>query len=141
MNTASIPTMAHWPVIFLLLRVVLTTLFWSDVFLGIAKFNEFAGAVQRAGLPYPRFVAAATIVFLGVASLLVITNFHNWGWIAAGALAVFTLLTIPYGHAFWTFPQPRRTQELHFVLEHISVVGGLLLLIAVFFSDMGASPV
>ncbi|MFS8048721.1 DoxX family protein [Rhizobium sp. BR 314] len=141
MNTAVIHSLADWPLIFLTLRIVLTTLFWSDVFLGIAKFNDFAGAVQRAGLPYPRFVAAAAIVFLSVTSLLVITNFNQWGWIAASALVVFTLLTIPYGHAFWTFPQPRRAQELHFVLEHISVVGGLLLLIAVFLSNAGVSPV
>jgi transmembrane protein len=140
MNTASIQSVLDSPLAFLLLRVVLTTLFWSDVFLGITRFDAFVGAVQRARLPFPRFVAAATIVFLSVASFLVITNFNQWGWIAAGALVLFTLLTIPYGHAFWTFPEPRRTQELHFVLEHFTVVGGLLLLIMVFLKNAGMSP-
>lgn len=60
-------------------------------------------------------------------SLLVITNMAKLGWIGAVALALFTRMTIPFGHAFWTFPEPRRTAELHIALEHVTVIGGLLL--------------
>lgn len=123
------------PLMFLLVRILLTTLFWSEVLLGLVKFNAFVEAVQRVDLPCPCFVAAGTILLQAIASFLIITDFNQWGWFGAGALAIFTLLTIPFGHAFWKFPEPRRTQEFHFVLEHISVVGGLLLLILMFWSN------
>ncbi|MDW7571702.1 hypothetical protein RZN32_31255, partial [Klebsiella pneumoniae] len=51
----------------------------------------------------------------------------GYGWIGSGMLIVFTLLTIPLGHAFWAFSEPRRTGEFHIALEHITVVGGLIM--------------
>src|SRR3546814_6308450 len=60
-------------------------------------------------------------------SALVITNFAGLGWIGAFGLAVFLLLTIPIGHPFWKFEEPKRTGEFHIALEHITVVGGLML--------------
>lgn len=115
------------PATFVVARIVLTTLFWSEVILGLTKFPVFVEAMKRVSLPFPTFFAVMTILVQLVGSLLLITDVNHWGWFGAGMLGVFTLLTIPYGHAFWKFPQPRRTQELHFVLEHITVVGGLLL--------------
>lgn len=134
-------SIADSPLMFLFVRIMITTLFWSEVFLGLINFNAFAGEVQRVGLPCPRFVAAGAIVLQGVASFLIITDFNQWGWYGAGALSIFTLLTIPFGHAFWRCSEPRRTQELHFVLEHISLVGGLLLLIMIFWMNSGITPV
>ena len=48
-------------------------------------------------------------------------------WLGAGALAVFTLLTIPVAHRFWELQGDIAFMEKMFVFEHISVVGGLIL--------------
>lgn len=109
------------------LRVVLTLLFWSAGMFGLFNFAAVAMEVHELGLPYAPLLAGATILLQLGASLLVITNFQKLGWIGALALAGFTLLTIPFGHAFWTFTEPRRTAELHIALEHVTVIGGLLL--------------
>lgn len=109
------------------LRVVLTLLFWSAGIFGLFNFAAVANEVRQLGLMYETFIAGATILLQLGGSLLVITNFKKLGWIGAIALACFTLLTIPLGHAFWTFPEPRRTAELHIALEHMTVIGGLLL--------------
>lgn len=58
-------------------------------------------------------------------SLLVILN--RWTWLGAGALGVFTALTIPIAHTFWTMEEPLKTVEFYIVMEHITVIGGLML--------------
>ena len=108
-------------------RIVLTTLFWSAGIFGLFNFRVIVAEMESVSLPMPVFFAVATICVQLIGSVLIITNWHHLGWLGAGALGVFTLLTIPYGHAFWTHPEPRRTEEFHIVLEHITVVGGLLL--------------
>ncbi|MGV3549241.1 DoxX family protein [Rhizobium sp.] len=108
-------------------RIVLTTLFWSAGIFGLFNFRVIVGEMVSVSLPKPEFFAVGTIGVQLVGSALIITNWHGLGWLGAGALGVFTLLTIPFGHAFWTHPEPKRTQEFHLVLEHITVVGGLLL--------------
>ena len=46
--------------------------------------------------------------------------------VCAGALALFTLATIPLAHAFWTLPPEAAFGERLIAEEHISVVGGLI---------------
>lgn len=110
-----------------LLRAVLTLLFWSAGIFGLFNFAAVTSEVHALGLAYEAVIAGATIALQLGGSLLVITNFRKLGWVGAVALACFTLLTIPLGHAFWSFPEPRRTAELHIALEHVTVIGGLLL--------------
>lgn len=110
-----------------LLRAVLTLLFWSAGLFGLLNFSQVASEVREVGLPNETLIASATILLQLGGSLFVIFDFAKLGWLGALALAGFTLLTIPFGHAFWTFAEPRRTAELHIALEHLTVVGGLLL--------------
>lgn len=109
------------------LRILMTMLFWSAGIFGLFNFAAVVAEVHAFGLPLERLVAGATIALQLGASLLVITNAAGLGWTGAVALALFTVLTVPFGHAFWTFPEPRRTAELHIALEHLTVVGGLLM--------------
>jgi transmembrane protein len=105
-------------------RVVLTFIFWSS---GFAKLIDFSGAVaemERFGvLPAMPMAIAVIIVQLGGAAL-VISGRHVW--LGAGALGVFTLLTIPIAHAFWTMTGEAAFLEMMFAFEHIAVVGGLM---------------
>lgn len=107
-----------------LARIVLTFMFWSS---GLAKLIDFNGGIAEMvhfGLePGALFNVATIIVQIG-GSLLIILN--RWTWLGAAALAVFTAATIPLAHAFWTMQEPAKTAEFHVVMEHISIIGALM---------------
>jgi len=107
-----------------LARIVLTFGFWAS---GLAKLIDFqAGAAEMAhfGLePAAAFNIAVIITQIGGSALIIM---NRWTWLGAGALAVFTLLTIPIAHNFWAMEEPFRTMEFHVAMEHITVIGGLM---------------
>ena len=115
------------PFVIVAAKVVLTCVFWMAGLFGVFNFKIIVQEMIDANLPSPRFFAVATIATQLTGSALIITNFAGLGWLGAGALAIFLLLTIPIGHAFWKFKEPKRTHEFHIALEHVSVVGGLML--------------
>jgi len=43
------------------------------------------------------------------------------------ALVLFLALAIPIAHPFWQMSEPNRTFEFYVVLEHISLIGGLMI--------------
>ncbi|WP_275789918.1 DoxX family protein [Pararhizobium gei] len=108
----------------ILARIVLTYIFWAS---GIAKLVDFDAAVAEMshfGLePAPLYAVAVIVTQLG-GSALIIAN--RWTWLGAGALAVFTALTIPIAHTFWTMQEPMKTIEFYVVMEHITVIGALM---------------
>lgn len=109
----------------LLARLLLTLMFWSS---GLAKLIDFSGGMAEMshfGLePAALFNILTITVQLG-GSLLII--FNRWTWLGTGALAVFTLLTIPLAHAFWRLEGEAAMMEMHVVVEHLSIVGALIL--------------
>ncbi|HEX7750685.1 MAG TPA: DoxX family protein [Bordetella sp.] len=109
----------------LLARVLLTFPFWLS---GLAKLLDFSGArgeMQHFGLEPTILFAVLTIAVQLLGSLLVITRIA--AWLGAGALIVFTLLTIPVAHDFWKMTGEAAFLNMMFVVEHIGMVGGLLL--------------
>jgi transmembrane protein len=105
-------------------RILLTYMFWAS---GIAKLVDFQAAVGEMahfGLNPPVAFAIATIIVQLAGSALIILN--RWTWLGAGALGIFTLLTIPIAHNFWTMEEPFKTIEFYVVMEHISIVGALM---------------
>lgn len=105
-------------------RILLTYMFWAS---GIAKLVDFqagVGEMAHFGLNPPAVFAIATIIVQLVGSALIILN--RWTWLGAGALGVFTLLTIPIAHNFWAMEEPFKTIEFYVVMEHISIVGALM---------------
>lgn len=126
MNQLLAAAAAH-PATELLFRVIVTTFFWMAGIFGVFNFRVIVDEMVAEKLPAPEVFAVATIATQLIGSALLISNFRGLGWLGAGALAVFTLLTIPIGHAFWTFAEPKRTAEFHIALEHITVIGGLLI--------------
>jgi transmembrane protein len=107
-----------------LARTLLTFAFWAS---GLSKLIDFnAGVTEMAhfGLEPAVVFNIATIATQLVGSALVILN--RWTWLGAGMLGIFTLLTIPLVHHFWTMEEPFRTLEFYVVMEHITVIGGLM---------------
>jgi len=105
-------------------RIALTFMFWAS---GLAKLFDFSSGVAEMvhfGLEPAWLFNLATVIVQLVGSLLIILN--RWAWIGAGALAVFTALTIPIAHNFWTMEEPFRTIEFYVVMEHITVIGALM---------------
>ncbi len=106
-------------------RIVLTLPFWGS---GISKAIDFQGAVaemSQYGLKPPVFIAILVIFTQLGGSLLVFANRRTWS--GAGALAIFTLLTIPIAHDFWNLKGDEAKFEFYFAVEHIALVGGLML--------------
>lgn len=107
----------------ILARVLLTFVFWSS---GLAKLFDFttnAAMMEGYGLQPGWLVNAITLTVLLSASLLIILD--RWTWLATGALAVFTLLTIPIAHPFWSMEGEKAFRHMTVAVEHISLVGGL----------------
>ena len=67
----------------------------------------------------------ATLGVQAIGSALVISN--RWTWLGAGALGVFTVLTIPIAHAFWTMSGQSALEAHHVAVEHMGMIGGLIL--------------
>ena len=108
-------------------KVVLTSFFWIAGIFGVLNFKVIVEEMVTARLPQPRLFAALTISCQLTGSFLVISNVAGLAWLGAGALAVFTLLCIPVAHPFWKMHDPEKTHSFHTALEHVSVVGGLML--------------
>ena len=127
MNTTPRPVAAilDSPVFGVLMRVVLTIPFWAS---GLAKLLDFGGAQAEMGMfglhPTAPFAIAVILTQL-LGSALVIHGRH--AWLGAGALAVFTLLTIPLVHAFWAKSGPEAVGSMHVAVEHLGICGGLAL--------------
>lgn len=113
------------PAVAVTARILLTLPFWGS---GLAKLIDFQGGVSEMahfGLePATAFNVATIIVQLG-GSLLIILNRQTW--LGAGALGVFTGLTILLVHDFWTMTEePFATIAFHTATEHIGMIGGLI---------------
>jgi len=95
---------------------------------GLDKAYDFAGAVaetQHFGLPFAAPLAALTIVVELGASLLILSGIYRW----AGALflAGFTLFATFVANRFWEMVPSQRFMTANSFFEHISLIGGLIL--------------
>lgn len=107
----------------ILARLLLTCVFWTA---GLGKLIDFsAGAAEMEGFGLtPGWAVNAAVLTLQLGgSLLIILD--RWTWLATGALAAFTLLTIPIAHPFWAREGAEAFRDLTVALEHVSVIGGL----------------
>jgi len=115
--------LASWPL--LLARIALTFPFWESA---VDKLLHFQGAVAEMthfGLQPPTLVAIAVIVVQLLGSILIIARLYPW--LGAGALIVFTTLTIPIVHHFWNLQGIERLDALHMATEHVGLIGALIL--------------
>ena len=106
-------------------RVLLTFPFWSS---GLAKLLDFSGGMaemRQFGLEPAWLYNSLTIIVQLGGSALVIAGRRTW--LGAGALGVFTALTIPIVHAFWRLEGERAIAAFHTAGEHVGMIGALVL--------------
>ncbi len=105
---------------------LLTLPYWTS---GFAKLLDLGGALGEArhfGLEPAALVVAVTILIQIGGSLLVIVG--RRAWLGAGALGVFTAIATIIAHPFWQIADPiARFHERNTFLEHVGLVGGLML--------------
>ena len=127
MNTpAPIAALLKAPALSILARVLLTLPYWWS---GLSKLANLDGALGEAahfGLKPAWLVVAVTVLVQLGGSILLILG--RAGWLAAGALGVFTALATLIAHPFWTVADPmERFHALNTFLEHIGLIGGFML--------------
>ncbi|MET3722737.1 DoxX family protein [Sphingomonas trueperi] len=113
------------PMMAWLARVLLTLPFWSSGLSKLFLFDDGVAEMARVGLePAAGFNIATIFVQLAGSGLIIV---NRATWLGAGALGVFTGLTILLVHRFWAISEePFRTIALHVSSEHVGMIGGLL---------------
>jgi transmembrane protein len=109
----------------ILARILLCFPFWGS---GLAKLIDFQGGMAEMamfGLNPPALFNTATIVVQLGGSALVIFNRRTW--LGAGALGVFTGLTILLVHRFWALEGERGLIAFHTATEHVGMIGALVI--------------
>ncbi|WP_062013104.1 DoxX family protein [Aureimonas sp. AU4] len=104
--------------------VLLTFCFWGA---GLAKLADFQAAVAETAFFGIQPAAPITVLVIAtqlVGSFLLITGIKPW--LGAGALGVFTALTIPLVHHFWNLEGEAAIVHFHTATEHVTVIGGLI---------------
>jgi uncharacterized membrane protein YphA (DoxX/SURF4 family) len=92
----------------------------------ILDFDSAIAEMTHFGLsPAPTF-AVAVIVFELVASAMIL--FGQWRWLAALALAGFTLMATFVALRFWEIPAGQgRMMAMNAFFEHLGLIGGFVL--------------
>src|SRR4051794_3957554 len=106
-------------------RILLVSVF---VFSAISKSINFAEAVQELqalGVPAAPLATILVILVQAVGSALLL--FNRSAWIGAALLALFTLSATLLAHGFWRADEAAYMRELTTFLEHLGIIGGLLL--------------
>ena len=111
----------------ILARIILTTPFWGAFIEHGLGFKGWVGTMAHFTLNPPIVFAVFTLATLLVGTITVVFT-DKWAWVGAALLGGFTALTIPIAHAFWNMKEPQAHTEFYTVLEHIAIVGGLMVM-------------
>jgi uncharacterized membrane protein YphA (DoxX/SURF4 family) len=110
-----------WPIA----RLFLTALFLLGAAIEILDFPAAAATQEQFGLHPGWLWATATIAVQLVGSAIIISGRHVW--LGAGMLGVFTGATEFVAHRFWELSGLARFQARNEFVEHIGLVGGLIM--------------
>ena len=123
---APVAALLKVPALSILARVLLTLPYWWSGLSKIANLSDALGEAEHFGLKPAWLVVIVTVLVQLGGSILLIVG--RAGWLAAGALGVFTALATLVAHPFWTAADPmERFHALNTFLEHVGLIGGFML--------------
>ncbi len=105
---------------------LLTFMFWASGLEKALHFDATLGEMAHFGLQ-PTWLFALSTIAVQLAGSAVVILGGRFAWLGAGALALFTLASIPIGHAFWNLSPEVAFGERLIAEEHLTVIGGLVL--------------
>ncbi|AEI82844.1 protein DoxX (plasmid) [Cupriavidus necator N-1] len=91
-------------------------------------FNHGLDEVRSRNLPFPRVALSLTILVQLSCGLAIMGGYQTA--IASFLLAIFTLATAVVFYDFWNQKGAQRTVLFTGFLEHISIIGGFVILMA-----------
>lgn len=94
----------------------------------IFNFNQTVGYIASQGLPLPALGAVLAIAIEVLLGLAFVVGFKT-KWTAL-ILAVFTVATAIFFHAYWAVPQEMKMVMTLMFYKNIAIAGGLLLVAA-----------
>ncbi|MND64828.1 DoxX family protein [uncultured Brevundimonas sp.] len=109
-------------------RILLVLLFLQSGITKAIRFQDGLGEVRSKNIPFPHLALLGTVVLQIVGSALLIA-----GWFTtptAALMALFTLATAVVFYDFWNLKAEQRAASLNGFFEHISIIGGFLILMA-----------
>src|SRR5262245_60085672 len=123
------PTSLQGP-LSLLGRILLSAIFVMSA-LGnkIPNFNQVAGYMEQAGVPFPQVALAGAIVFLIAGGVSVILGYQ--ARIGAALLLIFLAAATFFFHNFWALSDEKAQQEQMIqAMKNLSIMGAMLFVIA-----------
>jgi uncharacterized membrane protein YphA (DoxX/SURF4 family) len=111
----------------LLARALLAAVF---LYSGQDKLRHWTAAVAEVAalsMPWPRLFAGGTIAVQLLGGLAVLSGVG--AALGAAVLGAFTIAATLLGHRFWLLHGDSARREFTTSLEHLAIVGGLLLVI------------
>jgi putative oxidoreductase len=112
----------------LLGRILLAAIFVMSGLGKISGFEGTAGYIAAKGLPLPQVLTVIAIVIeVGGAAAVLAGWKTRW---AALALSVFLIVITPTFHNFWAVPPEQMMEQQINFLKNVSILGGMLLLLA-----------
>jgi uncharacterized membrane protein YphA (DoxX/SURF4 family) len=119
------PTVASYgPIV---ARVLLAAVFLYSGFDKLWRWHAGIEEVTNLGLPYPTLFTAMTVAVQLIGGLTV--AFGVGAPFGAALLAGFTIMATLLGHRFWLLRGDAARREFTTSLEHLAIVGGLVLVI------------
>jgi len=109
-------------------RILIVLLFLQSGITKALRFQEGLSEVRSKKIPFPHLALLGTIILQIVGGALLIA-----GWFVtpvAALLALFTLATAVVFYDFWNLQGAPRAVSLNGFFEHISIIGGFLILMA-----------
>lgn len=124
-DPAWVDSILDWRWTWLLARTAMVAIFLVSAILKSLDFQAAMLEQEQMGLHPGAFWAGLTIAVQAIGSLLVI--FGRFAWLGAGILGVFTALAAVMAHGFWAMEGQERFIAMNVFLEHMGLIGGLVM--------------
>ncbi|MDH4052749.1 MAG: DoxX family protein [Rubrivivax sp.] len=119
--------------LFAIARVLIALMFVLAGFGKLSGLEGTAGYIASKGLPLPWLLALAAGVLELVAGVALAIGYRTR--LAAGALALFTVVATVLFHNFWAAPADQAFVQQLMFMKNLAAIGGLLLVLG-----FGAGP-